>query len=136
MILKVFGINAPPIYKIRYDLFTILMREITISRLKNAKVKFWALASRSCVTVDREPSGHLVEYSYVKSVRALLALLRPEGRGSTYMIGDDQITDFGYINVFEFKKSPLEVIGTAITWTEELVKKRIEKYKKAYPWRR
>jgi len=100
------------------------------------KVKLWALATRFCIMVDREPSGHLVEYPYVKSVRAILALLRPEGRGSTYMIGNDEIIDFGYINVFEFRNSPIGILDTAIAWAEELVKKRIEKYKKAYPWRK
>jgi hypothetical protein len=124
-------------YLIAKDYDAYLLRDLPEhpSMSLEEKVKLWSLASRFCVMIDREPSGHLVEYPYVKSVRAILALLRPESKGSTYMIGDDQITDFGYINVFDFKNSPLEVIDIAIAWAEELVKKRIEKYKKAYPWR-
>lgn len=50
------------------------------------KVKVWVGGSRFCIMIDREPSGHLTEYPYIKNTREILALLRPEGKGSTYMI--------------------------------------------------
>ncbi len=99
------------------------------------KVKLWSLASRFSVMVDREPSGHLVEFPYLKENRVILALLRPKGKASTYMIGNESIVDINYICIFEFEKSTLEVINAAIKWAEELVKKRIKKYKEVYPWR-
>lgn len=100
------------------------------------KVKLWSLASRFCVMVDREPSGHLVEFPYLKENRVILALLRPKDKGSTYMIGNENLVDIQYIRIFKFEKSPLEVIDSAVGWAEKIVIKRIEEYKKAYPWRR
>jgi hypothetical protein len=99
------------------------------------KVKLWSLSSRFSVMVDREPSGHLVEFPYLKENRVILILLRPKDKPSTYMIGDESLVDINYIRIFEFRKSPLEVIDAAIKWAEELVKKRIKKYEKVYPWR-
>lgn len=89
------------------------------------KVKLWALASRFCVMIDREPAGHLVEYSYLKSETVILALLRPEDGGSTTMIEDNPI-DFPFIKTFKFKGSPLEVIDSAVTWAEGYIKERIK----------
>lgn len=100
------------------------------------KVRVWTTASRFCVMIDREAAGHIAEYQYLKNQRTILALLRPKGRGSTYMIGDEHLTDFRYINLFEFEKSPLEVIDIAIDWAEKLVRKRMKNYEAAYPWRR
>jgi len=51
------------------------------------------------------------------------------------MIGDESIADINYIKIFEFETSPLQIIDTAMDWAEELVKNRIQGYKKAYPWR-
>lgn len=125
-------------YLIAKDYDAYLLRDLPEhpSMSLEEKAKLWSLASRFCVMIDREPSGHLVEYPYIKSVRAILALLRPKGSGSTYMIGDEQVTDINYINIFEFQHSPLEVINDAITWAEKLVAARIKGYEKAYPWRR
>ena len=91
------------------------------------KVKLWSLASRFCVMIDREPSGHLVEYSYLKSVGAILAVLRPKGRGSTYMIEAERSPD---IKIFEFKSSPLEKLDTVLTWAEEMVEEKIKLHRK------
>lgn len=96
------------------------------------KVKLWSLASRFCVMVDREPSGHLVEYPYLKSVGAILAVLRPKGKGSTYMIGAERSPD---IEFFEFKNSPLEMLDTVITWAEKMMEEKMKLRKKTYPWR-
>jgi hypothetical protein len=97
------------------------------------KVKLWSLASRFCVMIDREPSGHLVEYPYLKSVGAVLAVLRPKGTGSSYMIGAERSPD---IKFFEFINSPLETLDTAITWAEKMIREKIKLYGKAYPWRK
>ena len=100
------------------------------------KVRLWTMTSRFCVMIDRKAAGHIVEYQYLKEQRTILAFLRPRGKGSTYMIGDEHLTDFRYIKLFEFEKSPIEVIDTAIDWAEELVRERMKKYEAAYPWRR
>jgi hypothetical protein len=87
------------------------------------KVKLWASASRFCVMVDREPSGHLVEYPYLKNSVTVLALLRPESGGSTSMIEDESV-NFPFIKVFKFKKTPLEMTDAAVAWAESFVGKR------------
>lgn len=131
----VFGKDSDPkmrneLYRVRdylvakdYDAY--LLRDLPEhpSMSLEEKVKLWPLASRFCVMVDREPSGHLVEYPYLKSVGAILAVLRPKGRGSTYMIEAERSPD---IKIFEFKSSPLEKLDTVMTWAEEMVEEKIK----------
>lgn len=99
------------------------------------KVRLWTSASRFCMMIDREAAGHIAEYGYLKTQRTILALLRQKGKASTYMIGDEHLVDFQYINLFEFEKSPLDIMGVVIDWAEKLAKKRAEEYGKVYPWR-
>lgn len=99
------------------------------------KAKFWALASRFCVMIDREPSGHIAEYNHLKGERVILAFLRPKGEGSTYMIGDDGI-EVNYVKKFEFETSPLQVIDDAISWAEVFIRKKIKALSDMYPWRK
>jgi hypothetical protein len=99
------------------------------------KVRLWTMASRYCVMVDRSASGHIAEFMILKEQRSILALLRPLGSGSTFMIGDAALVDINYIHIFEFKDSPIEVLDEAINWAEGLAKVRSEAYNKAYPWR-
>lgn len=87
------------------------------------KVRLWGSASRFCIMVDREPSGHLVEYPYLKSSMAILALLRPAIGGSTAMI-EDESTNFPFVRMFKFNKTPLESVDAAVAWAEEFFKKR------------
>jgi hypothetical protein len=122
-------------YLIAKDYDAYLLRDLPEhpSMSLEEKVKLWSLASRFCVMVDREPSGHLVEYPYLKSVGVVLAVLRPKGTGSTYMIGAERSPD---IKLFEFINSPLETLDTVITWAEEIIREKIVLYGKAYPWRK
>ena len=99
------------------------------------KVRYWTGGSKFCVMIDREAAGHIAEYEYLKTQRTILALLRQKGKASTYMIGDEHLVDFQYINLFEFEKSPLDIMGAVIDWAEKLAKKRAEEYGKFYPWR-
>jgi len=112
-----------------YDAY--LLRELPEhpSMSLEEKVRLWASASRFSVMVDREPSGHLVEYPYLKSSMAVLALLRPKHRGSTAMI-EDESANFPFIKIFTFRRSPFEVIDTAVTWAEDFLNKRAEAKKK------
>lgn len=119
-----------------YDAYLIIELPEYPMMSNEEKVRLWTIASRFCVMIDRKASGHLAEYQYLKEQRTILALLRPKGKGSSYMIGDEHLVDFNYINLFEFEKSPLEVIDDAIDWAEKLVKERMEKYGKTYPWRK
>ncbi|MCJ7762942.1 hypothetical protein MUP38_05765, partial [Candidatus Bathyarchaeota archaeon] len=118
-----------------YDAY--LLRELPEHPLMSneEKAKLWALASRFCVMIDREPSGHIAEYNYLKGERVILAFLRPKSKGSTYMIGDDGI-EVNHIKLFEFETSPLQVLDDAIAWAEEFVRKKIEALKNKYPWRK
>lgn len=115
-----------------------LLRELPEHPLMSIeeKAKLWAIASRFCVIVDREPSGHIAEYAYLENERVILAFLRPKGRGSTYMIGDDSLAEKNNIRVFEFESHPVQVLDEVIIWAEEFVQKKIKALKEAYPWRR
>ncbi len=99
------------------------------------KVRLWALVSRFCVMVDRIPAGHISEYVFLRQGRSILALLRPQGSGSTYMIGDDSLVDLNHIRTFEFKSTAINVLPNVIEWTEALTIERAGAYNKAYPWR-
>lgn len=100
------------------------------------KVRLWTLSSRFCIMIDRDPAGHIAEYQILKSQRTILAFLRPVGVGSTYMIGDDELTDLNFIKTFEFEQAPLEVIDDVIDWAEKFVSERMKKYENFYPWRK
>jgi hypothetical protein len=100
------------------------------------KVRLWALVSRFCVMIDRAATGHIAEYSFLREQRSILAMLRPHGSGSTYMIGDDHLVDLNFINVYEFEKTPLKILGNAVDWAEGIAADRSEAYGKAYPWRK
>jgi hypothetical protein len=110
-----------------YDAY--LLRELPEhpSMALEEKVKLWALASRFCVMIDREPSGHLVEYPYLKSVGTTFAVLRPKGKGSTSMIERERSPD---IKVFEFNRSPLEKLDNVMTWAEKMVKEKLVLHRK------
>lgn len=100
------------------------------------KVRFWTLASRFSVVVDREASGHIKEHEIAKQQRCILGLLRQRGLGSTYMIGDEHLVDINYIRVFEFDKSPIEALPDTIQWAEKVTRNRADAYNEYYPWRR
>jgi hypothetical protein len=99
------------------------------------KVRLWTLVSRFVVMVDRLPAGHLVEYLAIREQRTIMALLRQQGHGSTYMIGDDAKVDLNFIKVFEFDVTPLSVLNSSREWAEKIVQERTTAYNKAYPWR-
>jgi hypothetical protein len=100
------------------------------------KVRLWTLASRFSVMVDRSPGGHIAEYEILKSQSSVLALLRPAGGGSTYMIGDNHLADVNFISLFEFEETPLHCLDDAVAWAEEFVAHRATTYDPLYPWRR
>jgi len=99
------------------------------------KVRLWALVSRFVVMVDRVPAGHIAEYMMLKEQRTIMALLRPSGTGSTFMIGDAHMVDLNFVQLFEFDSTPFNVLENVVSWAESIAKKRIDSYDKAYPWR-
>ena len=98
------------------------------------KVMRWALSVKFCVVVDRDASGHLVEYSDLADQEVILALLRAEGSGSTRMIGHERKTH-RLVELFEFDDSALEALDEATEWTEGTVEEMEEFYADEYPWR-
>jgi hypothetical protein len=100
------------------------------------KVRLWTTASRFCIMVDRDASGHIKEYEMVKSQRKPLILLRPENKGSTWMIGDDEIIDLNFIKTFEFTDSVFETIEDGVQWAEDLLHQRGKAYPEFYPWKK
>lgn len=99
------------------------------------KVRLWTLASRFNVMIDRFPSGHVAEYQVLKSQSAVLALIRPKGGGSTFMIGND-VADVNFIRSFEFQDSPLECLPMVVRWAESFVLSKTSSLGDYYPWRR
>lgn len=96
------------------------------------KVKTWCLATKFCIIVDRDPSGHLVEYTDLEGEEVPIALLREEGSGSTWMIGHE-IFQNQFIELFEFEDTPLEVLDEVTDWGDELFDQRIEYMDEYYP---
>jgi len=99
------------------------------------KVRMWSLMARFVVMIDDQPSGAIAEYAYLKQDRVTLALLRPRSGGSTGMIGDEPLTDFNFIKVFEYDTTPSEVVHAAVTWAEDFVRGRAAAYNEAYAHR-
>lgn len=98
------------------------------------KVKMWCLGSKFSVLVDRDPSGHVREYSDLVGEDVPIAILREQNSGSTFMIGHERHTD-DFVEQFEFEQTSLEVVDDAITWAEEFSSKLEEIYDSEYPWR-
>lgn len=121
--------------RLGYDAFLIKDLPARDEMSLGERVKLWTTASRFCIMVDREASGHIKEYEIVKSERKPLVLLRPEDDGSTWMIGDDEIIDLNYIKTFEFTGSPLGKTEEGIQWAENLLKERGKAYPEFYPWK-
>lgn len=96
------------------------------------KVKTWTMSSKFCIVVDRESSGHLVEYSELKNEEVPIALLREENSGSTWMIGHEQFTD-KWVELFEFQETPVEAADEATEWAEDLSEWLEDKYEDHYP---
>lgn len=99
------------------------------------KVRIWTAAARFCVMVDRVPSGHISEYMILREQHSILALLRPRGNRSTYMIGDEHLVNVNHIRLFEFRETPLTALNEVTQWAETIVEERAEAYDRTYPWR-
>lgn len=100
-------------------------------------VAVYMMLSKFSIMVDRNPSGHTVEYETAKRQRNVLARLIPEDSSSqsTYMIGGAEDVDLNHIRAFEFEDRPQERLDDAIEWAERIVKERCEAYQDRYPWR-
>lgn len=105
------------------------------ARSMRHKVKMWSMGSKFSVLIDREPSGHIAEYSDLSSEEVILALLREEESGSTFMIGTEYHTN-RLIELFEFGTKPIELMDEVTEWAEELSEELREIYTKEYPWRK
>jgi hypothetical protein len=82
--------------------------------------------------IDDEPAGHIGEYFMLREQGVPLALCRPQGGGSTFMIGTDNVE---HIRTFEYELSPLEVVQAAVNWAENLLRERTDRNNN-FPWRR
>ena len=81
-------------------------------------------------------SGHIAEFEYCKNNRVVLVLIRQEGKGSTWMIGDAPLVDVNYIRSFEYGERNLhDVLVEASKWAESFLQRRSNSYKKHFPWR-
>lgn len=100
-------------------------------------VGIYMMLSKFSIMVDRDPSGHTIEYETAKQQRNVLARLIPEDDAgqSTFMIGGGEDVDLNHIRAFEFEDRPQERLDDAIEWAEGIVEERYEAYQSRYPWR-
>lgn len=100
-------------------------------------VAIYMMLSRFSIMVDRDASGHTVEYETAKRQGDILARLIPkdDARQSTFMIGGAEDVDLNHIRAFEFENRPQERLDDAIEWAEGIVEERHEAYQNRYPWR-
>jgi hypothetical protein len=118
-----------------YEAELILDLPDTADMSNEDKVRFWTTAARFCVMVDRAPSGHIAEYVILREQQSIVALLRPRGDRSTYMIGDEHLVNVNHIRLFEFQGTPLSALGEVVQWAEFIAQERAEAYGGVYPWR-
>jgi hypothetical protein len=69
----------------------------------------------------------------LKSQDTVIAVLRPRGYKSTFMMESNPQTNS--IKIFEFERSALEKMNDVLNWAEEVIEKRIAHYKIEYKWR-
>lgn len=100
-------------------------------------VAIYMMLSKFSIMVDRNPSGHTVEYETAKRQGEILARLikKDDDSQSTYMIGGAEDVDLNHIQAFEFEDRPQERLDDAIEWAESVVSERHDAYQSRYPWR-
>lgn len=138
----VLGKDTPLLRRIRDELRTLNYNSFLVKEQPDLpdqspeeKVKLYTLMSKFAVMEDSFASGHLAEFEYCKNNRVILALLRQEGKGSTWMIGDAPIVDINYIKIFEYSEKNLhDVLIEASQWAESFIQRRADAYKAYYPW--
>lgn len=96
------------------------------------KVRIWTTTARFCIMVDSESSGHNNEYEILREQETRLAILRPEGSGSSFMMG---LEHDNRRSVFEYETTPLEVVEEAYDWAENLIEDEEDEFSEYYPWR-
>ncbi|HYD16643.1 MAG TPA: hypothetical protein VEB03_01425 [Candidatus Nanoarchaeia archaeon] len=100
--------------------------------------KFVTFASiaRFVVVDDSAPAGHIAELEICSERRFTTVLLRPNGKGSTF-VQADIADDVHFIKVFEYSDPSRigEVLGTALDWAEAVVTQRAENLNRKYNWR-
>ena len=89
---------------------------------------------RFSIIVDRGAAGHLNEFEMLKSQDSIIAILRPRGFRSTFMMESHPKSHL--IKTFEFKVTPLEVIDKVIKWAERITKYTENQFNKNYVWRK
>lgn len=100
-------------------------------RTVDQKVQLLMNLARFCVMLDDYPSGHIAEYPIARENLVILARLTPSGGGSTLMIGSAEIAGVNHIRKFSFKKSPVEVLETAVAWAEDQRTQRLDRLRDA-----
>jgi len=139
----VLGKDTPLLRRIRDELGTLKYNAFLVKEQPDLpdqspeeKVKLYTLMSKFGVMEDSVASGHIAEFEYCKNNRVVLVILRKEGKGSTWMIGDAPLVDINYIRSFEYTERSLHhVLVEASKWAEAFIQRRVDSYKKYFPWR-
>ena len=139
----VLGKHTPLLRRIRDELRTLEYNAFLVKgqpdlpeQTPEEKVKLYTLMSKFAVMEDSLASGHIAEFEYCKNNRVVLVILRQEGKCSTWMIGDAPLVDINYIKSFEYTQRNLhDVLVEASKWAESFIQRRVNSYKKHFPWR-
>jgi 23S rRNA maturation mini-RNase III len=91
------------------------------SHLLNHKEELCMLASRFSIWIYRSPSWAINEYRFAREERIPLIILSPKGVADELKRQIKGPPPISWIEVFEFDKSPFEVIDNAIEWIEKLL---------------
>lgn len=99
------------------------------------KVLYLASTCLFTIIEDSEPAGQIDELSILARSRKTIAVLRLEGRGSTWMTSDYEI-DFRNVRGFTYSSGALHrCVVDAVDWAEETVEARRHALRRLYPWR-
>lgn len=139
----VLGKDTPMLRRIRDELRTLKYNSFLVKEQPDLpgqspeeKAKLYTLMSKFAVMEDSFASGHIAEFEYCKNNRVILAILRQKRKSSTWMIGDAPLVDTNYIKSFEYAERNLHgVLVEASKWAEAFIQRRVDSYKKHFPWR-
>jgi hypothetical protein len=99
------------------------------------KVRALADASRFVIVENSYPAGQIAELKMLSTNRVTTAILREQGKGSTWMVADYDL-DYRFMREFVYEPRHLsDIVDAACDWAHQSVSERTRQLDKRYPWR-
>lgn len=123
------------LYKKGYD--AILVKDLPDieEHFVETKVELLGAMCKYIICENSTVSGHIDELKICQINRYIIAILRKDGEGATWMQSDYGIDNL-FIKEFVYKEYPEEVLDKASQWAERMLLKRRKSLEKCYPWRK